>query len=174
MWKTPLSIRHRNVIPILAGANLSAFKKDGVIRPITVGETLRRLPANSASKKLSTRYADFLAPLNLGFTVPSGAEAAAPAARSFLSNANPSDMFLKLDFGNAFNFFLPLSDIMDLRHQSSAMCIIMLGGKDIHPWSTTKVGNPIPPTITNVVGLSLGANPDNSVMLNDAWLTGKN
>ena len=44
------------------------------------------------------------------------------------------------------NFF-PLSDIMDLRHQSSAMCIIMLGGEDTDPWSATKVGNPIPATI---------------------------
>ena len=44
------------------------------------------------------------------------------------------------------NFF-PLSDIMDLRHQSSAMCIIMLGGEDRHPWSATKVGNPIPATV---------------------------
>ena len=36
-----------------------------------------------------------------------------------------------------------LSHIMDLRHQSSAMCIIMLGGEDTHPWSATNVGNPI-------------------------------
>ena len=36
---------------------------------------------------------------------------------------------------------------MDLRHQSSAMCIIMLGGEDTHPWSATKKGNPIPATI---------------------------
>ena len=36
---------------------------------------------------------------------------------------------------------------MDLRHPSSAMCIIMLGGEDTHPWSATKVGNPIPATI---------------------------
>ena len=36
---------------------------------------------------------------------------------------------------------------MDLRHQSSVMCIIMLGGEDTHPWSATKVGNPIPATI---------------------------
>ena len=42
---------------------------------------------------------------------------------------------------------LSLSDIMDLRHQSSAMCIIMLGAEGTHPWSATKVGNPIPPTI---------------------------
>ena len=36
------------------------------------------------------------------------------------------------------NFFSSLSDIMDLRHQSSAMCIIMLGGEDTHPWSATR------------------------------------
>ena len=37
---------------------------------------------------------------------------------------------------------------MDLRHQSSAMCIIMLGGEDTHLWSATKVGNPIPAIIS--------------------------
>ena len=35
-------------------------------------------------------------------------------------------------------YFFPLSDIIDLRHQSSAMCIIMLG-EDTHPWSATKI-----------------------------------
>ena len=50
-------------------------------------------------------------------------------------------------------FFYPLfmvlsfSTIMDLRHQSSAMYIVMLGGEDTHPWSATKVENPIPATI---------------------------
>ena len=42
---------------------------------------------------------------------------------------------------------LPTIRIMDLRHQSSTMCIIMLGEKDTHPLSATKVGNPIPVTI---------------------------
>ena len=36
---------------------------------------------------------------------------------------------------------------MDLLHQSSAMCIIMLDGEDTHPWSATNVGNPILATI---------------------------
>ena len=40
-----------------------------------------------------------------------------------------------------------LSDIMDLRHQSSAMYIIMLGGEDTHPRSATEVGNPVQATI---------------------------
>ena len=47
---------------------------------------------------------------------------------------------------NQVYFFSSLSDIMDLRHQSSAMCI-MLGGEDTHPRSATKVGDPIPATI---------------------------
>ena len=34
--------------------------------------------------------------------------------------------------GTLWSFF-PLSDIMDLRLQLSAMCIIMLGGEDTHP-----------------------------------------
>ena len=48
---------------------------------------------------------------------------------------------------NPHQCFFSLSDIMDLRHQSSDMCIIMLGGEDAHPWSATKEGNPIPATI---------------------------
>ena len=50
------------------------------------------------------------------------------------------------DFGHS-RLVFPLSDIMDLRHQSSATCIIVLGGEDTHLWSATKIGNPIPTTI---------------------------
>ena len=42
-------------------------------------------------------------------------------------------------FGHYETSFFPLPDIMDLRHQSSAMGIIMLGGEDTHtyPWFAT-------------------------------------
>ena len=43
--------------------------------------------------------------------------------------------------------FLQFLDIMDLHHQSRAMCVTMLGGEDTHPWSATKGGNPIQATI---------------------------
>ena len=56
-------------------------------------------------------------------------------------------LFKKVEVEGPTRPFFPLSDIMDLRHQSSAMCIIMLGGEDTHPWSATKLGNPIPATI---------------------------
>ena len=44
-----------------------------------------------------------LAPLQLGFGIRNGAEAAINAARMYLSNPDPSIAFLKLDFQNAFN-----------------------------------------------------------------------
>ena len=38
---------------------------------------------------------------------------------------------------------------MDLRHQSSAMCVIMLGGEKTHPWSAAgEEGSSIPATIS--------------------------
>ena len=36
---------------------------------------------------------------------------------------------------------------MDLRNQSSAMCIVMMGEEDTLPWSATKEENLIPATI---------------------------
>jgi len=93
-----------SVRPFFAGANLSAFTKPGNgIRPIAVGETLRRLVAKCASRKLIPRFSTVFAPLNLGFGVPGGAEAAVHAARIFVSDAKSGDVFLKLDFRNAFN-----------------------------------------------------------------------
>jgi len=44
-----------------------------------------------------------LAPAQLGFGVPQGAEAAAHAARCFLSNVADGHALLKIDFSNAFN-----------------------------------------------------------------------
>ena len=44
-----------------------------------------------------------LRPLQLGFGIPLGAEAAAHAARLYLQNLLPGCILLKLDFANAFN-----------------------------------------------------------------------
>ena len=60
---------------------------------------------------------------------------------------------LSIVFGTAgrlktfFSLYLfPLSDVMDLRHQSSAISIIMLEGEDTHPLSATKVAKNLPAT----------------------------
>ena len=97
--KVPLSIR-----PIFCGASLCALnKKDGGIRPIAVGCTLRRLVAKAASKLVQEKMASKMAPVQLGFGVKHGTEAASHAARRFLENMIPGQAILKLDFANAFN-----------------------------------------------------------------------
>ena len=45
-----------------------------------------------------------LAPQQMGFSVPLGAEAAVHASHIFLYNLQPGHIILKLDFRNAFNF----------------------------------------------------------------------
>ena len=103
------------IIPLLAGANLSAFvKKDGGIRPIAVGETIRRLVGKTTSTKLTQAFKDSISPLNLGFAVESGAEAAVHAVRALLENPTNDDVSLKKDFANDFN---------SIRRDYAAKCI---------------------------------------------------
>ena len=97
--KTPPSIR-----PFFFGANLIPLqKKDGGVRPIAVGCTLRHLAAKVASSKVQEEMATLLAPKQLGYGVKSGVEAAIHSARLFLNNISPLKALVKLDFENAFN-----------------------------------------------------------------------
>jgi hypothetical protein len=90
---------------IIYGASLCALsKKDGGIRPIAVGCTLRRLAAKIVCTRISEQMGNFLNPLQLGFGTKYGAEAGAHSARNYLSYSHSSvKAFLKIDFFNAFN-----------------------------------------------------------------------
>jgi hypothetical protein len=98
--QVPVTIR-----PLFFGANLTALtKKIGGIRPIAVGNTLRRLAArcigSSVRDQRRTAYGD----VQLGYGTPRGAEAAAHAARIYLAQPQTDDhVLLKIDFKNAFN-----------------------------------------------------------------------
>ena len=89
------------------GARLIGLaKKDGGIRPIAVGNTLRRVVSKAACATIRDKATAFLAPKQLGFGLSKGAEGAAHAARRFLSAhmaANGETILLKIDFTNAFN-----------------------------------------------------------------------
>ena len=86
------------------GASLTALnKRDGGVRPIAVGCTLRRLIAKVASRSVMERMGHYLAPLQLGYGTPLGAEAAVHASRLYLRLLPPDHVLLKLDFRNAFN-----------------------------------------------------------------------
>ena len=90
--------------PAFFGASLFAFsKKDGGVRPIAVGVTLRRLAAKVACHSMADRRASVFGPRPLGVGVKRGAEDLAHAARRFLDNMPSTNVFVKLDFANAFN-----------------------------------------------------------------------
>ena len=91
----------------LASARLIPIgKKGGGVRPIAVGDTLRRL----AGKLLLSRYQDEvigkLAPEQMGVGVKRGAESIIHRLRSWCARAPPDHILLQLDFRNAFNLLL--------------------------------------------------------------------
>ena len=96
---TPESVR-----PYVFGATLIPLaKKDGGIRPIAVGQTLRRVVAKCMRGRVMHSVGGDLAPLQLGCGVPLGCEAAAHATRQFLHHMPPDHVIAKVDFKNAFN-----------------------------------------------------------------------
>ena len=94
----------KEVRPLFFGANLIPFRKpEGGVRPIAVGCTLRRLVAKYASSLVREEMGELLSPRQLGYGVKRGAEAAVHAARLFVQNLEVDQVFVKLDFTNAFN-----------------------------------------------------------------------
>ena len=90
--------------PFFFRASLIALtKKGGGVRPITVGCTLHRLSAKCAGNSVKQAMASLLAPQQLGFGVPQGAEAAVHASRLYLQDMQEDHLMLKVDFRNAFN-----------------------------------------------------------------------
>ena len=78
-------------------------KKNGGIRPIAVGYVWRRLTAKIACSHAREVSVTLLAPRQLGFGIAGGAEAAVHAARRYVENMNQGQVFVKIDFKNAFN-----------------------------------------------------------------------
>ena len=93
-----------DIQPIFFGANLCALsKKDGGIRPIAVGTTLRRLITKVAFKPISRELGSLFRPHQLGYGSKGGSEAAAHAARHYLTSDTKNKVLLKVDIKNAFN-----------------------------------------------------------------------
>ena len=94
----------KSVRQYLFGASLTALSKPGGgIRPIAVGVLWRRLVGKVAVKYVSDRATAILGHTQLGFGIKGGAEAAAHAARRIISELGEGEVFVKLDFKNAFN-----------------------------------------------------------------------
>ena len=90
----------------LAGASLVAVPKPkGGIRPIAIGELLRRLTGKCLMTQVRTAAREHLFPEQVGVAVPSGAEAVVHTVRAWLARHSGSTqkVLVKLDFENAFN-----------------------------------------------------------------------
>ena len=95
-----------NIAPYFCGAYLHPLlKKDGGVRPIAVGETLRRLVSKCLNFAVRKDAESTLAPSQVGVGVRGGCEAAIHSVRSVvdLHGSDSSLCLLKIDFKNAFN-----------------------------------------------------------------------
>ena len=83
----------------LFGANLLAIaKKTGGIRPITVGYIWRRLAAKVACSHVKEADTALLAPRQLGFGIPGGAEVEVRSAHLYMENTSSGKLHVKIDF----------------------------------------------------------------------------
>ena len=95
------------VVPHFCGASLLACrKKDGGLRPIAVGEVLRRLISKCISRAVQSESFRVLTPLQVGVGVQTGCESIVHALARVQEDSDilPEDRWtLLVDFSNAFN-----------------------------------------------------------------------
>ena len=93
-----------SVAPYFYGARLhGAKKKDGSLRPIAVGEVLRRLAAKSAMASLREKIVGLLSPIQLGVGVRGGCEAMVHVVQGLLQQQDKELVIAQVDYVNAFN-----------------------------------------------------------------------
>ena len=91
-------------LPVLFGASLCALeKKTGGIRPIAVGNTIRRIAGKVISSHVMMEMGRKLRPVQLGYGTKSGCEAAIHSVRQFCEEHDAPKVILKGDYTNAFN-----------------------------------------------------------------------
>ncbi|KAI5635791.1 reverse transcriptase (RNA-dependent DNA polymerase) domain-containing protein [Phthorimaea operculella] len=96
---------NKEVCSFMYGASLCALsKKDGGLRPITVGSTFRRLTAKLGCRTVKDEMAAYFQPHQLGFGTHLDCEAAIHATRAFaMDPERKGEVLFKLDLKNAFN-----------------------------------------------------------------------
>ena len=96
----------RELSPFIAGAPLMALvKQGGGLRPIAIGETIRRLVSKCCCEATTEDAKIIFGPLQVGVATQGGAEASVHAARQLAKEfgEDPGKIMLKVDFSNAFN-----------------------------------------------------------------------
>jgi hypothetical protein len=91
---------------MVSGTLVPVLKKDGGIRPIVVGEVIRRLISKLCVSAVYYKATEYLQPLQLGVGVKGGCEAVLHAFNRSIRNnpnLNPESILSLVDFKNAFN-----------------------------------------------------------------------
>ena len=86
----------------LCGARIIGIpKKPAGLRPIAVGEVLRRMAAKCLVGQFQAEVVSRLLPLQVGVGVPGATELVANALRSWVERAQPDESVILVDFTNA-------------------------------------------------------------------------
>jgi hypothetical protein len=104
--------------PYLAGASLFALeKKGGGLRPIAVGEILRRLVGKALCKEVQESAKTYFFPHQVGVACSQGTECAVHTVNQWVARnaATANRVVLKLDFANAFNTVDRAAALVELR-----------------------------------------------------------
>ena len=113
--------------PYVCGASIMALRKpNGSLRPIAVGETVRRLASKIAVDFISEHARVILEPLQLGVKTPNGCEAIVHTARQWLHRhrSDANKVALSVDISNAFNSV----------HRSAVLRSVRVHFPSLAPW----------------------------------------
>ena len=148
-----------NVIPFVFGANLTALsKKNGDVRPIAVGNTIRRIAGKICSKSIQELLGNMLQPIQLGFGTKGGCEAAVHVVRDFIYSQTALRVIFKADFSNAFNTIrrdalmekvkLYVPSVYGYVYQAYASeTSLMYNGNIVHSATGVQQGDPMGPPL---------------------------
>ena len=101
-------------------------KPNGSLRPIAIGETIRRLTSKVAVDLITERAREIFEPLQLGVKTPNGCEAIIHVARQWFSrhHTNPDKVAVSVDVSNAFNTV----------HRAAVLRAVRVHFPSLSPW----------------------------------------
>jgi len=117
----------REWAPFLSGARLIPFvKAPSGVRPIAIGDTLRRLASKCANKSIAEDVAKFLSPLQLGVGIPNAIEAISRAVLAVRGLHGLEDDYteVSVDLLNAFN----------LVERDTMLSLVRIHNPSIYAW----------------------------------------